>query len=78
MRYDLTIKMDANTMIKHTSNDLMKLKKSFITLKTYRIGESAILIDNTTGEILGDYKNNYRTGNYHYTEYISETLLERR
>lgn len=78
MRYDLTIKMETNTMIKHTDNDLIKMRELFMGLKKYRIGESAMLIDNTTGEILGDYKNNYRGGNYHYTEYISETLLERR
>ena len=76
MRYDLTIKMNTNTMIKHTDNDLVKMRELFMGLKNYRIGESAILIDNTTGEILGDYKNNFRAGNYNYTEYISETLME--
>lgn len=76
MRYDLTIKMNANTMIKHIDNDLVKMRELFMGLKNYRIGESAMLMDNTTGEILGDYKNNFRAGNYNYTEYISETLIE--
>ena len=76
MRYDLTIKMETNTMIKHTDNDLIKMRELFMGLKKYRIGESAMLMDNTTGEILGDYKNSFRAGNYHYTEYISKTLME--
>ena len=76
MRYDLTIKMETNTLIKHTDNDLIKMRELFMGLNNYRIGESAMLMDNATGEILGDYKNSYNTGNYHYTEYISQTLIE--
>lgn len=76
MRYDLTIKMETNTLIKHTDNDLVTMRELFMGLKNYRIGESAMLMDNTTGEILGDYKNNFTGGNYHYTEYISATLVE--
>lgn len=77
MRYDLTIKMEkTNTLIKHVDNDLTNMRDLFMGLKKYRVGESAMLIDNTTGEILGDYKNSYRAGNYHYTEYISQTLIE--
>ena len=63
-------------MIKHTDNDLIKMRELFMGLKKYRIGESAMLIDNTTGEILGDYKNSFRANNYNYTEYISQTLIE--
>lgn len=77
MRYDLTIKMEkTNTLIKHVDNDLTNMRNLFMGLKKYRVGESAMLIDNTTGEILGDYKNNFVGGNYHYTEYISATLVE--
>ena len=78
MKYTLTIKMNTNTIIHHSNNDLVKMRELFMSLKNYRIGESAMLIDNTTGEILGDYKNSYSANNYNYTEYISETLMERR
>ena len=76
MKYTLTIKMNTNTIIHHSINDLIEMKELFMGLKNYRIGESAMLIDNTTGEILGDYENSCIAGNYHYEEYISQALIE--